>query len=143
VLAKLSELLFVEAVRRYVDGLPEERTGWLAGLRDPYVARSLALFHGNIGRAWTVTSWGAKWACRARRWLSALPPGRAAPMQYLGNWRMQVAAHDLRNTSASLARWPGGSAMTQRLLSPRVQEGIRRRARDLAPARHHDRRGRR
>ena len=34
VLAKLSELLFVEALRRYVERLPDEQTGWLAGLKD-------------------------------------------------------------------------------------------------------------
>ncbi len=39
VLAKLSELLFVETVRRYAETLPEGMTGWLAGLREPYVAR--------------------------------------------------------------------------------------------------------
>ena len=44
-LAKLSELLFVEAVRRYAEALPEDQTGWSAGLRDPYVARALALLH--------------------------------------------------------------------------------------------------
>src|SRR4030095_6798318 len=43
VLAKLSELLFVETVRRYADTLPESETGWLAGLRDRYVAPALAL----------------------------------------------------------------------------------------------------
>ena len=48
VLAKLSELLFVEAVRRYAESLPEGRSGWLAGLRDPYVARALALFHREL-----------------------------------------------------------------------------------------------
>ena len=45
VLAKLSELLFVEAVRRYAEALPPGQTGWLAGLRDPHVARALALLH--------------------------------------------------------------------------------------------------
>src|SRR5215475_4197743 len=35
VLAKVSELLFVEAVRHYVEKLPADQTGWLAGLRDP------------------------------------------------------------------------------------------------------------
>jgi hypothetical protein len=54
VLAKLSELLFVEAVRRYAQALPQGQTGWLAGLRDPYVARALALLHHNITRPWNV-----------------------------------------------------------------------------------------
>jgi AraC-like DNA-binding protein len=105
VLAKLSELLFVEAVRRYVNALPPEQTGWLAGLRDPHVARSLALFHGNIARSWTVDALGrevglsrSSLADRFTRLVGQ------APMQYLTNWRMQVAAYDLRNTNASLAQ---------------------------------------
>src|SRR5215213_4022038 len=48
VLAKLSELLFVEAVRRYAETLPDGQTGWLAGLRETHVARALALLHGDI-----------------------------------------------------------------------------------------------
>jgi hypothetical protein len=50
VAAKLSEVLFVEAVRRYTQQLPAGETGWLAGLRDQPVARALALMHGNISR---------------------------------------------------------------------------------------------
>ena len=58
--AKLSELMFVEAVRRYVETLPEGETGWLAGLRDTYVARALALLHRDIARPWTVEELGGE-----------------------------------------------------------------------------------
>jgi hypothetical protein len=58
VLAKLSELLFVEAVRRYAEALPDGQTGWLAGLREPSVARALALLHRDITRRWTVDELG-------------------------------------------------------------------------------------
>ena len=53
VLAKLSELLFVESVRRYAETMPDGQTGWFAGLRDPYIARALALLHRDIARRWT------------------------------------------------------------------------------------------
>src|SRR5207302_5551613 len=56
VLAKLSELLFVEAVRRYAQALPQGQTGWLAGLRDPHVSRALALLHRDIARPRTSAS---------------------------------------------------------------------------------------
>jgi AraC-like DNA-binding protein len=105
VLAKLSELLFVEAVRRYAESLPEGASGWLAGLRDPYVGRSLAVLHRDITRAWTVDELGREvglsrsaLADRFTR-LIGIPP-----MHYLANWRMQVAAQKLRSTSASLAQ---------------------------------------
>jgi len=105
VLAKLSELLFVEAVRRYAETLPEGQTGWLAGLRDPYVARALALFHGDIARAWTIEDLarevGLSRSALADRFVKLLG---MAPIHYLAHWRMQVASQELRNTSSSLAQ---------------------------------------
>jgi AraC-like DNA-binding protein len=105
VLAKLSELLFVETVRRYAEALPDGQTGWFAGLRDPYVARALALLHRDITRRWTVDDLGrdvglsrSALADRFIR-LIGLPP-----MHYLASWRMQIAAERLRSTSASLAQ---------------------------------------
>jgi AraC-like DNA-binding protein len=105
VLAKLSELLFVEAVRRYADTLPQGQTGWLAGLRDPYVARALALLHRDIARRWTVDDLGRdiglSRSALADRFIGLIG---VPPMHYLANWRMQVARQRLRNTSASLAQ---------------------------------------
>ncbi|HET8710913.1 MAG TPA: cupin domain-containing protein, partial [Spongiibacteraceae bacterium] len=54
VLGKLSELLFVEAIRRCIESLPPDRSGWLAGLRDRFVGRALALMHAQPARDWTV-----------------------------------------------------------------------------------------
>jgi AraC-like DNA-binding protein len=105
VLAKLSELLFVEAVRRYAEALPEGQTGWLAGLRDDYVARALALLHGDVARPWTVDELGRhvglSRSALAERFTHLIG---VAPMRYLANWRMQVAAQELRNPSTSLAQ---------------------------------------
>ena len=105
VLAKLSELLFVETVRRYVENLPDSQTGWLAGLRDTYVARALALLHRDLARAWTVDELGREVglsrSALADRFIRLVG---VPPMHYLGNWRMQVAMQKLRDTSASLAQ---------------------------------------
>src|SRR5689334_10925408 len=54
IVAKLAELLFVEAIRSYLDTLPVNETGWLAGLRDPFVGRALALMHAAPTTPWTV-----------------------------------------------------------------------------------------
>jgi AraC-like DNA-binding protein len=105
VLAKLSELLFVEAVRRYAEALTHGQTGWLAGLRDPHVARALALLHHDITRPWNMDDLsrevGLSRSALADRFagLIGMPP-----MHYIANWRMQVATQKLRNTSASLAQ---------------------------------------
>lgn len=104
-LAKLSELLFVEAVRRYSESLPEGQTGWLAGLRDSHVARALALIHRDIARPWTVDALGREVglsrSALADRFIRLIG---MPPMHYLAHWRMQVARQKLRNTSASLAQ---------------------------------------
>ena len=57
-LARMSEMLFVDAVRRHLDSLPPETTGWLAGLRDHFVGRALALLHQKPAKAWTVEELG-------------------------------------------------------------------------------------
>jgi len=108
VLAKLSELLFVEAVRRYAETLPEGQSGWLAGLRDPHVARALALMHRDRTRSWTVDELGREVglsrSALAERFTRLIG---VAPMHYLANWRMQVAAQELRNRNATLAQVAG------------------------------------
>ena len=105
VLAKLSELLFVETVRRHADTLPEGQTGWLAGLRDRFVARALAFLHGDIARRWTVDDLahevGLSRSALAERFIRLIG---TPPMQYLTSWRMQVAADKLRTSHDSLAQ---------------------------------------
>src|SRR5436309_44759 len=105
VLAKLSELLFVEAVRRYAEALPDGQTGWLSGLRDPHVARALALLHRDPTRSWTVDDLGREVglsrSALADRFIRLIG---SPPMQYLANWRMQLATQMLRDSSASLAQ---------------------------------------
>jgi AraC-like DNA-binding protein len=105
VLAKLSELLFVEALRRFVEDLPQEQTGWLAGLKDPVVSRALAHIHQRIGEQWTVDDLGREVglsrSALADRFTRVIGE---PPMRYLARWRMQAAAHRLRNSDAPLAR---------------------------------------
>jgi AraC-like DNA-binding protein len=105
VLAKLSELLFVETVRRYAESLPDTHTGWLAGLREPHVAKALALLHGDIRRPWTVDDLGREVglsrSALSDRFLRLIG---SPPINYLTNWRMQVAAAKLRSTTAALAQ---------------------------------------
>jgi AraC-like DNA-binding protein len=104
VLAKLSELLFVEAIRRYIESMPAEQTGWLAGLRDRFVSKALALMHQNPGRPWTVDALageaGLSRSALAQRFTELIGQ---PPMQYLTRWRLTVAAQRLRTDGASLA----------------------------------------
>lgn len=103
VLARASELMFVEVIRRHVASLPPEQTGWLAGLRDPTVGRAMAALHSRPARAWTVESL-AKEAALSRSALAERFTHLVgeAPMQYLARWRMQLAATLLRTRNVSV-----------------------------------------
>jgi AraC-like DNA-binding protein len=96
VLARLSELMFVETIRRYLETLPPGESGWLAGLRDPVVGRALGALHGAPAEPWTVESLarrvGASRSVLAERFTALVGQ---PPMQYLALWRMQAAARQL------------------------------------------------
>jgi len=103
-LAKLSEALFVDTLRRYVDSLPEQHSGWLAGARDPIVGRSLALLHGRVAHPWTIADLadevGISRSALVERFSRYLAE---PPMTYLTRWRLQLAAESLKKTSRGVA----------------------------------------
>jgi len=103
-LAKLSEALFVDTLRRYVAGLPKQGIGWLAGARDPVVGKSLALLHAKAQHPWTIAELAKEVGLsrsalmeRFTRYLSE------PPMTYLMRWRLQLAARALAATSRGVA----------------------------------------
>ena len=108
VLAKLSEALFAETLRRYVESLPPGRTGWLAGVRDPEVGNALALLHREPANGWTIAKLakavGVSRSVLAQRFRHFLG---APPMSYLTKWRMQLGAQLLTSTSRSVAQIAG------------------------------------
>jgi len=96
ILARMSELMFVEAIRRHIETLPAAQTGWLAGLRDPVVGQALAALHGEPVIAWTVESLaravGVSRSVLADRFAEMVGQ---PPIQYLAMWRMQLASRRL------------------------------------------------
>lgn len=105
VLAKLSEALFVETLRRYIALLPERQKGWLAGARDPEVGRALAMIHRHPARPWTIADLaresGLSRSVLAERFRHYL---NEPPMSYLTRWRLQLGAQMLVSTSYSVAQ---------------------------------------
>jgi AraC-like DNA-binding protein len=105
VIAKLAELLFVEAVSHYVAGLPEDQNGWLAGLRDPQIGKALSMMHAAPAKDWSAEALAAEVGMSrsgfAERFTSLVGQ---PPMQYLGYWRMQLAAQRLRESREAIAQ---------------------------------------
>ena len=103
-LAKLSEVLFVDTMRRYVAGLPDQTTGWLAGARDPIVGKSLALLHSRPSHPWTIaelaTDVGLSRSALVERFTRYLS---VPPIAYLTGWRLRLAAQALTSTPKGVA----------------------------------------
>ncbi len=105
VLARLSEVLFAEAIRHYMDELPPGQSGWLAALRDRHVGRTLALLHEEPAHPWTVDELASKVglsrSALSQRFTTMIG---TPPMQYLTRWRTSLAATQLRDSNASIVR---------------------------------------
>lgn len=108
VLAKLSEVLFVETLRAYIAQLPANQTGWLASARDPEIGRVLALMHRDPAYPWTLASLaketGMSRSVLAERFRYYLGE---TPMAYLTSWRLQLGAQMLSSTNHSVAQIAG------------------------------------
>jgi AraC-like DNA-binding protein len=96
-LSKMAEALFVEALRRHMAELPEDRTGWLAAARDPLVGAALAALHREPHRHWTLpelaTEVGASRSVLSDRFHHFLGE---SPIHYLARWRLQLASRLLQ-----------------------------------------------
>jgi AraC-like DNA-binding protein len=103
ILAKLAEVLFTEALQRYVMQLPAGRTGWLAGASDATVGRSLAALHHRPAHPWTLDELaeeaGVSRSALTERFARYLGE---SPMAYLADWRLELGADALRTSSRSV-----------------------------------------
>ncbi|HYV65353.1 MAG TPA: AraC family transcriptional regulator [Myxococcales bacterium] len=108
VIARLSELLFLEIVRRFLSTLPPEDAGWLAGLRDDSIGRALGKIHDRPAHGWSLDELarevGLSRSVLAERFAHFVG---VPPMQYLAQWRMQLAARLLSSTSMGLSEIAG------------------------------------
>lgn len=104
VLARLAEVLFVETLRCYINSLPAEQTGWLAGARDAVIGQVLSLLHESPAHPWTVEELArragtsrSRLAERFRYFLNE------SPMAYLTRWRLNMAAGRLQSSDETVA----------------------------------------
>lgn len=104
VVAKLSEVLFVETLRRYMNELPSDQAGLLAASRDPAVGRVIELLHGEPEHEWTVSDLarrvGVSRTRLSERFRELLDD---TPMSYLAKWRLRLGAELLSTTERSVS----------------------------------------
>ncbi len=105
VMSRLSELLFVEAVRNYAETLGEHEAGWLKGLADPQVGRALALIHRKIDEPWSAEGLAKEVAMSRSAFVDRFTSlVGMPPIRYLTAWRLQTAKLNLRETRKTIAQ---------------------------------------
>jgi AraC family transcriptional regulator, alkane utilization regulator len=104
VLARLSDILFIQAIRAYLTQMPPEEQGWLRAMTDPEIAPALQAFHRAPAEEWTVETL-ARRACLSRSVFAARFTERMGepPLQYMTRWRMHLAVRMLGQSDRTLA----------------------------------------
>jgi transcriptional regulator GlxA family with amidase domain len=104
VTVRLPELLFTEVLRLYVEAAPPRLASWMAALHDPVVGPALVALHADPSRRWTAEELAWQAACSRstlnERFARLL---ERAPMHYLSDWRLHLAAGLLRDTALAVA----------------------------------------
>lgn len=59
-LSRLTEVLFVEALRSWIASLSPGQGGWLGAISDPHIGPALKLIHENPERPWTLSELGQR-----------------------------------------------------------------------------------
>jgi AraC-like DNA-binding protein/mannose-6-phosphate isomerase-like protein (cupin superfamily) len=103
IITRLSELLFIQAVRAYIRTIGDRNVGWLGALKDPQIGQALVSIQHQPGEAWTVGSL----ACRVSLSRSAFSAKfrqlvGESPMQYVTRVRLTKAAAALRTNATTM-----------------------------------------
>lgn len=112
-LSKMAEALFVQTLRRYMEGLPPEQSGWLAGARDPIVGGALSLLHRDPGHAWSIEELASRLGTSRTVLTERFDRFLGEPaLTYLARWRLQLAARLLQTSSKSIGQIAGDVGYT-------------------------------
>ncbi|HYV45960.1 MAG TPA: AraC family transcriptional regulator, partial [Myxococcaceae bacterium] len=102
--SRLAEVLFVQALRAWVDEGGAGRRGLLGALRDPQIAQALSLIHDSPQATWTVESLAKKVAMSRSSFAARFAQLTGdSPLRYVTRWRMALAAEALRGGQVSIA----------------------------------------
>ena len=105
ILAKLSELMFVEVIRDHLETLPDDSGGWLSGLHDPQVGEALRLLHARPAEDWTLERLARRVGLSRSAFAARFAQYTGiSPMQYLARWRLQLAGRLLEQPGISIAQ---------------------------------------
>jgi AraC-like DNA-binding protein len=103
VVSRLTDILFIEGIRAWLNTQDGETAGWLGALTDPIISRALTLMHGDPGRHWSVEQLAAEVGLsRSAFYTRFTGLVGEPPLRWLTHWRMQLATNWLRGTEMGI-----------------------------------------
>lgn len=100
----LAHMMLVQTLRLYLSGHAGRHVGWLFALSEPRLAAAIRAIHAEPGTRWTLPMLAAEAAMSrstfARTFKSTVG---ISPIEYLTNWRMLLAADQLKHGMQSLS----------------------------------------
>jgi len=103
-LARLADVVVMHAIRSWIENDPAATTGWLQALRDKQIGRAIALIHDDPSRQWTLASLAEEVAMSRSAFAPRFAELVGMPvMQYVTQWRMQVALSLLKSDDVRVA----------------------------------------
>jgi AraC-like DNA-binding protein len=133
VIDRLIDVLFVQVIRAWSRDERSAGTSWLHALRDPLVARALAVMHARPATPWTIDALAREVsmsrATLTRRFTTLVGE---PPLAYLTRWRMDLAARQLRETTNAVSSIAHGVGYTSEFAFSRAFTRLR----GVAPGRY-------
>jgi AraC-like DNA-binding protein len=108
VLNHLTHIMLLQILRIYLEAVPKGKQSWLVAISDPQMSRVFEVMHSQYQHPWSLESL-AKVAGLSRSGfaLSFKKKVGIAPLDYLTNWRMQIACNLLRTDGYTIASVAG------------------------------------
>lgn len=103
IIGHLTGIIFIQAVREWIENQAQGQGGWLGALRDKQIGAALSLMHQKPGEPWTIAKLASEVGMSrspfASRFASLVGE---PPLAYLTRWRMNLAAAYLRDDQISI-----------------------------------------
>ena len=100
-----ASIMMIECLRTYIESLPEATDSWLQAMKDPYLAKALAVMHDAPNQNWTIHKLaevaGMSRSSFAQRFRDTVG---MPPLTYLIDYRLRLAARYLRLQQNSISR---------------------------------------
>jgi AraC-like DNA-binding protein len=103
IVSRLTDVIFVQVLRAWIESLPEGEGGWMGALRDRRIGAALAHLHRSPEADWSNASLAQKVGMSRSRFAARFTAlVGEPPLSYLTRWRLETAARLLREGELGL-----------------------------------------